>query len=249
MPRAVSRAWSDRSGADARLPEAGMPPRALGNTPPGVVLSAPQSPMLAGAVALAAGRFQPLIRMRETEQWPGRTILTVRTVTSAVGQALAVCPRRGRAHRLGDAVLRPAGRRLRFLDDCRRLAVSVNRSSWDHPCVGIYALDDLIGRRSCGARPGLAQSSPRALGVLRAAAGRSGRERCPCDGGPVPAARRRDTLGHLRVRLPRYQFAVTPAVGFLGRSGRIRGTIVHGSGPGRAWPTGPGSWTRGTASA
>jgi hypothetical protein len=38
-------------------------PRSLGATPPGVVISSPGAPMLAGAVALAAGRFQPLLRL------------------------------------------------------------------------------------------------------------------------------------------------------------------------------------------
>jgi len=38
-------------------------PRGLGPTPPGVVFSEPEAPMLPAAVALAAGRFQPLIRL------------------------------------------------------------------------------------------------------------------------------------------------------------------------------------------
>ncbi len=37
-------------------------PKSLGPTPPGVVLSHPDSRSLAGAVALAAGRFQPLLK-------------------------------------------------------------------------------------------------------------------------------------------------------------------------------------------
>jgi len=57
---AVGRSWApgDDSG-----PAGDAVPTRLGPTPPGVVLSHPSAPMLAGAVALAAGRFQPLIRL------------------------------------------------------------------------------------------------------------------------------------------------------------------------------------------
>lgn len=52
---AVARAWV-KNDADAPLR-----PAHQDGTAPGVVLSAPGSPMLAGAVALAAGRIQPLL--------------------------------------------------------------------------------------------------------------------------------------------------------------------------------------------
>ena len=58
--RAVARAWTADAVSEDDLPPAGGVPRKLGPTPPGLVLSNPDSPMLAGAVALAAGRFQPL---------------------------------------------------------------------------------------------------------------------------------------------------------------------------------------------
>jgi hypothetical protein len=57
---AVGLAWSRDGAAPALRGDA--VPRSLGLTPPGVVVSAPASPSLAGAVALAAGRFQPLLR-------------------------------------------------------------------------------------------------------------------------------------------------------------------------------------------
>ena len=52
---AAGRSWVGGEGrkADGRRP---------GTTTPGVVISAPESPSLAGAVALAAGRLQPLLR-------------------------------------------------------------------------------------------------------------------------------------------------------------------------------------------
>ena len=66
---AVSRAWAGSGRADADLPPGGGPPHWLGPTPPGMVLASPDGPMLAGAVALAAGRFQPLVRL-EPDAWP-----------------------------------------------------------------------------------------------------------------------------------------------------------------------------------
>lgn len=44
-------------------------PKSLGATPPGVVVSSPEAPMLAGAVTLAAGRFQPLIRIESEKRF------------------------------------------------------------------------------------------------------------------------------------------------------------------------------------
>ncbi len=63
--RCVRASWRE---SGSRLPEetfdqdAHLPPT-LAATPPGVVLSAPTAPMLAGAIALAAGRFQPLVHL------------------------------------------------------------------------------------------------------------------------------------------------------------------------------------------
>ncbi|MBX6313046.1 MAG: hypothetical protein IRY99_09055 [Isosphaeraceae bacterium] len=59
---AVGRSWSAATAGGTTGPPGDLIPKALGPTPPAVVLSSPGSPMLAGAVALAAGRFQPLLR-------------------------------------------------------------------------------------------------------------------------------------------------------------------------------------------
>jgi hypothetical protein len=59
---AVHLAWN-AGPAVADAPSDGKVPERLGPTPPGLVLSHPESPALAGAVALAAGRFQPLLRL------------------------------------------------------------------------------------------------------------------------------------------------------------------------------------------
>ena len=60
---AVGDAWSANDApASARLRGSERPER-LGKTPPGVVLGRPESPALPGLAALAAGRFQPLVRL------------------------------------------------------------------------------------------------------------------------------------------------------------------------------------------
>src|SRR4051812_19953634 len=56
---AVGAAWSPDDGS---VP-GNRPPATLGVMPPGVILARPESPSLPGLVALAAGRFQPLVRM------------------------------------------------------------------------------------------------------------------------------------------------------------------------------------------
>jgi hypothetical protein len=61
--RAVALAWTSDSLATSKLPLADRPPGWLGETPPGLVFSNAESPMLAAAVALAAGRFQPLVEL------------------------------------------------------------------------------------------------------------------------------------------------------------------------------------------
>jgi len=50
-------------------PRDACPNDSLGPTPPGVVLSNPDSPMLAAAAALAAGRFQPLVRLDSAKRY------------------------------------------------------------------------------------------------------------------------------------------------------------------------------------
>ncbi|SIO16244.1 hypothetical protein SAMN05444166_2771 [Singulisphaera sp. GP187] len=59
---AVGHAWSKQNEQDPAPFAGNVVPKELGATPPGVVLSEPDSPSLAGAVALAAGRFQPILR-------------------------------------------------------------------------------------------------------------------------------------------------------------------------------------------
>jgi len=60
---AVAGSWTPATDPGSAGLAGDAVPTRLGPTPPGVVLSSPSAPMLAGAVALAAGRFQPLIRL------------------------------------------------------------------------------------------------------------------------------------------------------------------------------------------
>ena len=145
---AVSRAWSS-TGPDDRLSPGGAPPRGLAATPPGLVLSSPDSPMLAGAVALAAGRFQPLIRL-EPDLWdlhdPGDS--------SAVRyEEVLTLPRAWRFARRLESNVEGVTRRYDQLgDDCDFLTIA---GDWPYRydddveggmARGIHALDDLIGR-------------------------------------------------------------------------------------------------------
>lgn len=60
---AVGQAWAGPAGyAPPDAPGGEERPRRLGRTPPGIVVTSPTSPLLAGGLALAAGHFQPLLR-------------------------------------------------------------------------------------------------------------------------------------------------------------------------------------------
>ena len=71
----VGKAWSMEGTPVNELPRADALPASLGETPPGVVLSYPDSPALPAAVALAAGRFQPLILWKPNKSF--RDLLTL----------------------------------------------------------------------------------------------------------------------------------------------------------------------------
>ncbi len=66
---AVGASWINESNPTAYRPAGDSVPKGLGPTPPGVVISSPTASMLAGAVALAAGRFQPLIRLDSDKKY------------------------------------------------------------------------------------------------------------------------------------------------------------------------------------
>ncbi len=233
--RAVARGWSSPSVSDDELPPGGAPPRGRVDTPPGLVLSAPNSPMLAGAVALAAGRFQPLVRL-EPALWE---------LDDSQGGSL---PRYGDILTL-DQAWRFAGRlerqvagvtpRYRGLgDDCDFLTIA---GDWPYrydnqvegaPVRGIHALDDLVGRSLVG--------EPDARGL------RESRRRWAFAGRLLgdPAASVARAMGALFLAPEaalfwdtydasdmRSDYTVAPAVRLLGWSGIARRTVVYGAGP------------------
>ena len=147
---AVARAWSDASPTNGRFRPAGAPPRGLGPTPPGVVLTAPDSPMLAGAVALAAGRFQAMVRLE-----PGMWSLDETNGEARVyrfGDVLTLPQAVRFARRLEGRVASVTPRYDQLGDDCDFLTIA---GDWPYryenhvergAVRGIHALDDLIGR-------------------------------------------------------------------------------------------------------
>ena len=60
---AVGRSWSPRGASGDALLKGDERPERLGKTPPGIVVGRPESESLPGLAALAAGRFQPMIRL------------------------------------------------------------------------------------------------------------------------------------------------------------------------------------------
>lgn len=115
------------------------PPRGIEPTPAGVVLSEPGSPSLAGGVALAAGRFQPLIR------WgPGRK--RGEPLTAPAAEEMAIDLER--------KVAAVVPNYARMGDDCDFLTLAgdwpdrydavKDRSAQPGPA----SFDDLVGRRA-----------------------------------------------------------------------------------------------------
>ncbi len=100
---AVGRSW-DRNGSEAApssLRGDAVATR-LGPLPPGVVVSAPDAPMLAGAVALAAGRFEPLVRW-DTPRRFGDVLSVGEARTLARDLETRVADRVGPHDQIGDA--------------------------------------------------------------------------------------------------------------------------------------------------
>ncbi len=147
--RAVARAWAPPSVSDDRLPPVGVSPRGLGRTPPGVVLTSPDSPMLAGAVALAAGRFQPIVRV-EAGLWSLDSARADGSPRHADVLSLDAAWQFTRHVERGVAAAVP--RYAGLGDDCDFLTIAgdwpyrYDNNSEGGVRRGILALDDLVGR-------------------------------------------------------------------------------------------------------
>jgi hypothetical protein len=147
---AVARAWSGPAQSESTLPAANRPPGGLGVTPPGLVLSDPEAPMLAGAVAMAAGRFQPLVRLQSPAENTASAENSMRSERYGDVLSLTGAVRFARLLELRVAGVVPRYDRLG--DDCDFLTIAGDwpyRYSIDlaeESIRGVYALDDLIGR-------------------------------------------------------------------------------------------------------
>jgi hypothetical protein len=136
---AVGRSWSSAEKAmpgDASGSLRGdVVPKRLGPTSPGLVLSNPTSPMLAGAVALAAGRFQPLLRWETPRRFadvPSRE----EALALALDLEAHVATRFDNYRQLGD--------------DCDFLTLAGDWPYRYQDRDGPAAFDDLIGRSAGG---------------------------------------------------------------------------------------------------
>jgi hypothetical protein len=163
---AVALACSDRPDVELQRTD-GAALNELSPAAPGAVLSAPDSPMLAGAVALAAGHFQPLVRFdpvkppssdraKPTGQARFHDVLSqpaawdfARLVESRVAAAVATYDQ------MGD--------RCDFLTLAGDWPYRYSLGEETSPSRGVFALDDLIGRKlEGGPNPnGLAQCRKR----------------------------------------------------------------------------------------
>jgi hypothetical protein len=134
---AAGRAWVDETagGAKPLLPPGDAVPRRLGPTPPGVVVSSPTSAMLAGGVALAAGRFQPLVRWEVSHRFADR-------ITRDQAQELALDLEAQVADRVADY--------SKLGDDCDFLTLAGDWPYRYQDKDGPGAFDDLVARSAVG---------------------------------------------------------------------------------------------------
>jgi hypothetical protein len=163
----VSRAWTAEGTPDPQLPDAGQFPRHLGSTPPGLVLSNSESPALVGAVALAAGRFQPLVRLAPLSRVEAPQTASPGAQGNRFDDVLSMAEARAFARLIDARVSAVAGPYDRLGDACDFLTLA---GDWPYRYVndaegGIFrgeaAIDDLIGRLLQTDEGGLAQSRAR----------------------------------------------------------------------------------------
>ena len=165
--RAVARAWMGEMVPDDQLPPANQAPVSLGPTPPGLVISNPSSPMLAGAVALAAGRFQALVRLdpvagdsSSSQSSAGSRFKTFSDVFS-----LAEARKFGRLIEALAGTMTGSYKQLGDRCDFLTLAGDWPYRYFNDEESGIvhgeHALDDLIGRSLETSEGGLAKSRSR----------------------------------------------------------------------------------------
>jgi hypothetical protein len=147
---AVVSAWTGPARPDINRLSSGEPPRSLGLTPPGVVLAGPNGPMLAGAVALAAGRFQPLIRLEPDTGLSSNQGLS--GPARHFGHVLTLDEAWDFARRVENCVASVVPHYDQLGDDCDFLTLAgdwpyrFNNDTGPDLVRGHCALDDLVGR-------------------------------------------------------------------------------------------------------
>jgi hypothetical protein len=138
---AVGKAWVAEAEGVAP-PQGDALPTSLGPAPSGLVLSSPDSPRLAAAVALAAGRFQPLLRW-ETKPKGFKSDLTADEARDlALNLEALVADRVSKYDALGD--------------DCDFVTLAGDYPFRYADKDGMRAFDDLILRNAGGERWGYA---------------------------------------------------------------------------------------------
>jgi hypothetical protein len=131
---AVARSWSEEGAGGSSLRGDTQPIR-LGLTPPGLIFTGPADSAFAGAVALAAGRFEPLVRWQPSP--PAHGGILTRTEANALAQEI---------ERLVSDRLPIYGR---LADDCDFLTFTDGTPfRYDDGKEGGNAFDDLVGRGS-----------------------------------------------------------------------------------------------------
>jgi hypothetical protein len=149
--RSLNRAWSAPPPLVASIGASRASPRKRSAGEPGLVLTSSECPAFGGAVALAAGHFQGMLRVD-----PSATALRPNHNSQGSSQLEAVISAQ-EAFRLARVIEACVGKAVprydQLGDDCDFLTLAtdfpyrylVNEA--DGPARGVYALDDLVGRR------------------------------------------------------------------------------------------------------
>jgi hypothetical protein len=150
---AVRRACSTPPDADGAKKVSRGEEGAAARTP-GLVIADPDSETIGAAVALAAGHFQPLVRLGAFHLPPG--VRGASESTRRMGDVLTVAEAWGFARGVEARVAASVAKYDQLGDDCDFLTLAGN---WPYryavegaegPARGAYALDDLIGRALVG---------------------------------------------------------------------------------------------------
>ncbi len=134
---AVGEAWSPEGAAPEAKLKGDAPPDRLGKTPPGVVVGRPTSPSLPGLAALAAGRFQTMVRLDSPHDMK-KELSESEIAGFCDALAAAIGTKRPDYPRLGD--------------DCDFITLAGDYPYRYGSARGGMAVDDRVGRDAAGKR-------------------------------------------------------------------------------------------------